>query len=197
MMMKLLSNGLVIAGMLTVPVSVTNAELPDAKAEYRNDPRLETLKKFFKSIDCPAQDFAEEFLKAADRHKLDWRLLPSLSVMESGGGHIVNPAAQGGAVAPFQLAVQLGAALQTNSGTYTASDLVIIDAGGNDAADLVVAYLGIFSSVRASIHGVAEHLATSKLYRDKDLDHMLRMYTPNVNYPGVVKSVMRRISPSQ
>jgi len=32
MMMKLLSNGLVIAGMLTVPVSVTNAELPNAKA---------------------------------------------------------------------------------------------------------------------------------------------------------------------
>ena len=55
----------------------------------------------------------------------------------------------------------------------------------------------IFSSVRASIHGVAEHLATSKLYRDKDLDHVLQMYNPNVNYPGVVKSVMRRISPSQ
>ena len=60
-----------------------------------------------------------------------------------GGGHIVNPAAQGGAAAPFQLSVQLGAALQTNGGAYTASDLVIIDAGGNDAADLVGAYLGM------------------------------------------------------
>jgi outer membrane lipase/esterase len=59
-----------------------------------------------------------------------------------GGGHIVNPASQGGAVAPFSLAVQLGAALQTVGGTYQPIDLVVVDAGGNDAADLVGAYLG-------------------------------------------------------
>ena len=29
---------------------------------------------------------APEFLAAADRHRLDWRLLPSISVIESGGG---------------------------------------------------------------------------------------------------------------
>lgn len=62
-----------------------------------------------------------------------------------GGGHIVNPASQGGAVAPFSLAVQLNAALQTNGGTYSATDLVIIDAGGNDAGDLIGAYLGMAS----------------------------------------------------
>ena len=80
MMKKLLSNGLVIAGMLGVPAAVTNTELPDAKAEYRHDPRLIMLKDFFRAISAPAQDFPEEFLRAADRHKLDWRLLPSLSV---------------------------------------------------------------------------------------------------------------------
>ncbi|HUR87665.1 MAG TPA: SGNH/GDSL hydrolase family protein [Ramlibacter sp.] len=62
-----------------------------------------------------------------------------------GGGHIVNPPSQGGAVAPFALAVQLGAALQVMGGTYQNTDLIIVDAGGNDAADLVAAYLGAAS----------------------------------------------------
>jgi len=50
--------------------------------------------------------------------------------------------------------------------------------------------------VRASIHDVGRSLANSKLYRDKDIDQILRKYNPNANYAGVVKSVMRRISPS-
>lgn len=59
-----------------------------------------------------------------------------------GGGRIFNLASQGGANAPFSIGFQLGAALQANGGGYTASDLIIVDAGGNDAADLVGAYLG-------------------------------------------------------
>ena len=62
-----------------------------------------------------------------------------------GGAQIVNPASQGGAAAPFSLGFQLAAALQVNGGTWQASDLVIIDAGGNDAAALVGAYLGAAS----------------------------------------------------
>jgi hypothetical protein len=157
MMRKLLSNGLVIAGMLTVPVAVTNTEVPDAKTEYRNDPRLDALKKFFQASDCPAQDFPEEFLRAADRHNLDWRLLPSLSLIESGGGRAAR-----------------------NNNLF----------GWDNGR-------AIFASFRAGIHHVAGHLEKSKLYRDKDLDHILQMYNPDVNYPGVVKSVMRRISPTE
>jgi phospholipase/lecithinase/hemolysin len=59
-----------------------------------------------------------------------------------GGGRIYNLASQGGANAPFSIGFQLGAALQANGGSYTSSDLIIVDAGGNDAADLVGAYLG-------------------------------------------------------
>lgn len=69
---------------------------------------------------------------------------PSCTNFAVGGGHIVNPASQGGAAAPFALAVQLGAALQVN-GSYGPSDLIIVDAGGNDAADLIGAYLGAAS----------------------------------------------------
>jgi phospholipase/lecithinase/hemolysin len=59
-----------------------------------------------------------------------------------GGGQIVNAAAQGGANAPFSLGFQLATALQVNGGAWQANDLIVIDAGGNDAAAVVTAYLG-------------------------------------------------------
>jgi hypothetical protein len=155
LMKKILSNGLMIAGMLSVPMAVTNSEPPSTAAEYRNDPRLETLRRFFQESDCPALVFSPEFLKAADRHNLDWRLLPSISLVESGGGREVR-----------------------NNNLFGWGGIV-------------------FTSVTAGIHDVADHLANSKLYRDKDLDQILKVYNPNANYPGVVKSVMRRISPSE
>jgi len=55
----------------------------------------------------------------------------------------------------------------------------------------------MFISVRAGIHDVAGRLGNSKMYRDKGVDEILRIYNPGANYPGVVKSVMRRISPSE
>jgi len=85
-MKKVFSSGLVFAGMLSLPAAVANAELPDSKAEYRNDPRLERLKRFFQKRGCPAGDLSAEFLHAADEHSLDWRLLPGIAMVESGGG---------------------------------------------------------------------------------------------------------------
>ena len=143
--------------MLTAPATLTQSELSTAKAEYKNDPRLESLKKFFQAGDCPAEDLSAEFLRAADRHNLDWRLLPSISLVESGGGR-------------------------------EARNNNIFGWDGGKAE---------FPSVRAGIHGVASRLANSTIYRDKDTDEILRLYNPNENYPGVVKSVMRRISPSE
>ena len=35
---------------------------------------------------CPVKDLAEEFVHAADDNNLDWRLLPSISLIESSGG---------------------------------------------------------------------------------------------------------------
>jgi hypothetical protein len=50
------------------------------------DPRAVRLKKFFTKLHCPVSDLADEFVHAADDNRLDWRLLPSISVIESGGG---------------------------------------------------------------------------------------------------------------
>jgi outer membrane lipase/esterase len=60
-----------------------------------------------------------------------------------GAGRIVNTAAQGGQAAPFSVQMQLATALQAAGGSWTGTDLLLIDGGGNDAADLVTAYLGL------------------------------------------------------
>jgi hypothetical protein len=74
-----------VAGLMTVPAAVSHqAENPAAKISP--DPRLERLQQFFESRDCPLRELAGEFLLAADRYALDWRLLPSISIIESSGG---------------------------------------------------------------------------------------------------------------
>src|SRR3984893_11868315 len=137
-MKKVLSSGLVFAGMLSSPVAVTTADTPDVASEYRNDPRLESLNKFFQKGECPAQDFSADFLRVADQNNLDWRLLPSISIVESGGGREAR-----------------------NNNLF-----------GWDGGK------AIFTSIRAGIHNVAERLGNSKIYRDKDVDEILRIYNP-------------------
>lgn len=55
-----------------------------------------------------------------------------------GGGRIVTGAAQGGSASPLRVGTQMAAA----SASRFSNALVLIDGGGNDAADLVGAYLG-------------------------------------------------------
>ena len=81
-MLKLLPSGLVlVAGMLAPPSAVA----PHAQ-ERPADYRFHLIRKFFQKSDCPAQSYAQAFLDASDRYDLDWRLLPSLSYIESTGG---------------------------------------------------------------------------------------------------------------
>jgi phospholipase/lecithinase/hemolysin len=60
-----------------------------------------------------------------------------------GGARINNPASKGGVASPFSVLYQIGAA--TAAGNHKTTDLLLIDGGGNDAADLVGAYLGVNS----------------------------------------------------
>ncbi len=88
-MRQLFSKGLVmVAGLVAVPATVATGSLPCLPEVYRNDPRLTTLKRVLR--DCPAQQYSEVFLLAADAHNIDWRLLPSIALVESGGGRIAN-----------------------------------------------------------------------------------------------------------
>jgi hypothetical protein len=86
-MRRLLSGGLVVFAGVVSPVVVSHrqasAVLP---SDHHKDARFEALRKFFHKADCPAQEYSDVFIEAADRYELDWRLLPSLSYVESTGG---------------------------------------------------------------------------------------------------------------
>lgn len=73
--------------------------------------------------------------------------VPGCTNYAIGGARINNPASNGGADAPLAVGRQLRDAA---AGGWKAKDLVLVDGGGNDAADLVSAYLGA-----ASDQGVA------------------------------------------
>jgi hypothetical protein len=77
---------LLIAGLLAAPFTTSVQQYRAQPAANQNDPRLSRLKKFFADRDCPLKDSADDFLVAADQNELDWRLLPSISIIESSGG---------------------------------------------------------------------------------------------------------------
>ena len=81
--------------LLTALLAVPTAALPDHQAAERAlcrpDPRVLRIESFFRNYDSPAADLASDFVFAADLYNLDWRLLPSISMVESSGGkHFTN-----------------------------------------------------------------------------------------------------------
>jgi len=64
---------------------------------------------------------------------------PNCTNYAIGGARINNPADSGGAQAPLAIGYQLAHAAGAG---WRARDLLLVDGGGNDAADLVGAYLG-------------------------------------------------------
>lgn len=84
--MKTISQRLfVFAGLLASPCA-TKIEPAAPVAQKPEDPRIVRLKRFLEERGCPVSKFAADFIEAADHFELDWRLLPSISYIESGGG---------------------------------------------------------------------------------------------------------------
>jgi hypothetical protein len=83
---KFVSRGVVfLTSAAALPMSMP--KLPAYELVARpQDPRLDLLNRFFGLIGSPAQSYAPAFLEAADSFSLDWRLLPSLSYVESTAG---------------------------------------------------------------------------------------------------------------
>jgi hypothetical protein len=57
-----------------------------SRVVFKADLRLSLLERFFESADAPAKAYSHVFLAEADHYDLDWRLLPSISFVESTGG---------------------------------------------------------------------------------------------------------------
>lgn len=85
-MTKSFSRGLVLAAGLLASPAVADPDPISAETVSRKDPRWILVKQFFLENGSPAHLYATDFLIAADRNGLDWRLLPSISLVESGGG---------------------------------------------------------------------------------------------------------------
>jgi hypothetical protein len=81
-----LKDFLLVAGLLAAPATVSVQQHTASPTVKQNDPRLSRLQKFFGDRDCPLRSSAKDFLLAADQNQLDWRLLPSISIIESSGG---------------------------------------------------------------------------------------------------------------
>ena len=155
-MTKVISRGVVLAaGLLALPGAADPDPRPAEVVSSQTDPRLIRIQQYFGEKDCPAREFAADFIVAADSLDLDWRLLPSISMIESTGGKA-----------------------QRNNNMF-----------GWDNCNIR------FSSTRAGIYAVAEHLANSPLYREKDLDDVLWTYNPRPDYAHRVKAVMRELGP--
>lgn len=83
-MKKFMSKGiLVFAGLFVQPGLKTHASDAD---QMQVDPRPGLLERFFAARNAPARALVADFIAAADRYGLDWRLLPSIAHLESGGG---------------------------------------------------------------------------------------------------------------
>lgn len=84
----------VALGLLLLPLTIRFEKAAQASPApprkgpdpVRPDVRTIRLKKFFSRLHCPVTYLAEDFVHAADDNQLDWRLLPSIAVIESGGG---------------------------------------------------------------------------------------------------------------
>jgi hypothetical protein len=87
-MKRFLPSGIILfAGVLGIATAATTHTSQDiTKIRRKLDLRETVLRRFFTEKHCPAQDYTEVFLAEADAHHLDWRLLPSLAFVESGGG---------------------------------------------------------------------------------------------------------------
>jgi hypothetical protein len=126
-------------------------------SHLRRDPRELRLERYFADKDAPAQSYARDFIRAADRHNLDWRLLPSIAFVESTGGKAYK---------------------NNNMFGWANGDIR-------------------FRSVRDSIHIIAERLANSHYYKNKNLDGILYTYNPIPGYRERVKEVMEDLGPAR
>ena len=81
-MKRFLHSGIVIcAGVLGIAYATMNADQDVTKMRKKFDLREAILRRFFRESNCPAENYAGVFIQEADAHGLDWRLLPSLSMI--------------------------------------------------------------------------------------------------------------------
>lgn len=88
-MKRWITNGMLLLAISLPPAVNAPAQEKKTTPEAR-DSRLQRISSFFRKRKCPAHLYAGDFVAAADRHRLDWRLLPSIALIESSGGKVFS-----------------------------------------------------------------------------------------------------------
>lgn len=85
-MVKHLGRGLLVFTTFVAAPFTQFTQVAGKNVQRSYDQRIMLLKQFFSERACPIHQYAEDFIFAADANDLDWRLLPSIAFVESGGG---------------------------------------------------------------------------------------------------------------
>jgi hypothetical protein len=85
-MKQYLQSGIVLVAGFIGAAAATGYADHDPAANRKPDVRESILRNFLREASSPAESYAATFIAEADSHHLDWRLLPSLAIVESGGG---------------------------------------------------------------------------------------------------------------
>jgi hypothetical protein len=64
-------------------------EISSRTKYYVKDPRVLAMSEFLTDYNSPMQPYAETFVVEADKYGLDWRLVASISGVESAFGHLI------------------------------------------------------------------------------------------------------------
>ena len=84
--MRYFQSGIVlVAGVLGAAAATGYAD-HDPATDRKTDVREGILRKFLQEASSPVEQYAATFIAEADAYHLDWRLLPSLAIVETGGG---------------------------------------------------------------------------------------------------------------
>ena len=69
---------------LATQTAASSAVLKNSVLGIKNpDPRVDQLKNFLNFYHSPLADYADCFVKTADKYQLDWRLIPAITGVES------------------------------------------------------------------------------------------------------------------
>lgn len=79
----------VYAGEYDLKTQLSGSSLQGSTKIFTIDPRILALNKFLMDYHSPMASYAETFITEADRYGLDWRLVVSISGVESAFGNII------------------------------------------------------------------------------------------------------------
>ena len=72
---------------IVLAVGLVSPTTNDTGIIVATDARIALIEGYLKRYKAPLAAYAEEFVAVADKYKMDWRLLPAISVIESAGGN--------------------------------------------------------------------------------------------------------------